>query len=56
MTTEAQRRATEKYIAEKCEEIKIRVPKGTKAEIKARAEAEGKSVNAYILELIERAK
>ena len=50
MATEAQRKASEKYIAEKCEELKVRVPKGMKAEIKARAEAEGKSVNAYILE------
>lgn len=54
MTSEAQRKASEKYIAEKCEEIKIRVPKGTKAEIKAQAEAKGVSVNAYILELIRK--
>ena len=50
MTTEAQRRATEKYINEKTDEIKLRVPKGMKAEIKAKAEAEGKSLNAYIIE------
>ena len=50
MTTEAQRRATGKYISEKTDEIKLRVPKGMKAEIKTRAEAEGKSLNAYIIE------
>lgn len=50
MTSEAQRRATEKYIKERTDEIKIRVPKGMKAEIKARAEAEGKSINTYIIE------
>lgn len=54
MTTEAQRRATEKYISEKTDEIKLRVPKGMKAEIKARAEAEGKSINAYILDRLLR--
>ena len=50
MTSEAQRRATEKYISEKTDEIKLRVPKGMKAEIKERAEAEGKSINKYIIE------
>ena len=50
MTSEAQRRATEKYISEKTDEIKLRVPKGMKAEIKERAEAEGKSINTYIIE------
>lgn len=54
MTTEAQRRATEKYISEKTDEIKLRVPKGMKAEIKERAEAEGKSINAYILDRLLR--
>lgn len=49
MTSEAQKRATEKYIREKTDEIKLRIPKGMKAEIKTRAEAEGKSMNEYII-------
>ena len=48
MTTEAQRRATEKYISEKTDERKLRVPKGRKAEI------QGKSINAYILDRLLR--
>ena len=42
--TEAQKRSAEKYLGEKVEDIRIRVPKGQKAVIKAYAEAQGKSV------------
>lgn len=38
----------------KLEDIKIRVPKdGTKARYKAHAESKGKSLNAYVIDLIE---
>ena len=50
--TEAQKRSAEKYMSEKVEDIRIRVPKGQKAVIKAYAEAQGKSVNQFILECI----
>ena len=50
--TEAQKRSAEKYLSEKVEDIRIRVPKGQKAVIKAYAEAQGKSVNQLILECI----
>jgi predicted HicB family RNase H-like nuclease len=50
--TEAQKRSAEKYLSEKVEDIRIRVPKGQKAVIKAYAEAQGKSVNQFILECI----
>ena len=43
----AQRKATDKYL-EKFEEIRARVPKGRKDEIKAHATAQGESVNAFI--------
>ena len=50
--TEAQKRSAEKYLQEKVEDIRIRVPKGQKDIIKARAEALGKSVNQFILDCI----
>lgn len=43
-----------KYIKEKTDEIKLRVPKGKKAEYKARAELEGKSLNQFIIDCIEK--
>lgn len=46
--SKAQRRATDKYIAEKTDEIKLRVPKGKKGIIKAHAESRGESVNSFI--------
>lgn len=51
--TEAQKRATMKYIKENLEEIKIRVPKGKKEEYKAKAESAGKSLTQYIIDLVE---
>ncbi len=51
--TEAQKNATRKYITEKLDEIKVRVPKGKKEEYKAKAESKGLSLNAYIVSLIE---
>ena len=46
--TEAQKRSAEKYLQEKVEDIRIRVPKGQKDIIKAHAEAQNESVNAFI--------
>ena len=46
--SDAQRRAANKYISEKLEEIKFRVPKGKKDIIKAHAESRGESVNSFI--------
>ena len=51
--SEAQKRATAKYMKEKLEDIKVRVPKGKREEYKAQAEAKGYSLNAYIIKLIE---
>ena len=51
--TEAQKNATRKYINEKLDEIKVRVPKGKREEYKAKAESKGLSLNAYIISLIE---
>lgn len=50
--TAAQKKSAEKYLEEKLEEIKFRVPKGQKAVIKSYAEAQGKSVNQFIIDCI----
>ncbi len=52
--TEAQKKSAEKYLKEKVEDIKIRVPKGKKQIIKEYAEAQGKSLNQFIIDLIEK--
>ena len=51
--SEAQKKATAKWQQEKVEEIKFRVPKGTKAFIKAHADKCGESVNAFLLRAAE---
>lgn len=50
----SQRKATDKYIKEKTDEIKIRVPKGKKEKIKEHAESTGESVNSFINRAINR--
>ena len=45
--SEAQRRATNKYL-EKFDEMRVRVPMGQKGVVKAHAEAQGESLNAFI--------
>lgn len=52
--TAAQKRARYKYLA-KFEQIRIRVPLGDREKIQEAAKADGKSVNAWILELISKA-
>lgn len=44
----------DKYLKEKVDTFVVRVPKGQKEEIKAYAKSKNKSLNAYILELIEK--
>ncbi len=46
--SKAQQRATNKYIAKAYDRINLTVAKGKKDIIQAYAEAQGKSVNAYI--------
>ncbi len=50
---EAQKKASIKYLSEKTDDIRIRVPKGKKSEYKAQAEAHGLSLNAYVIQLLE---
>lgn len=52
-TSKAQQKAVAKYMKENYDEIKVRVPKGKKEEIKAAADSQGKSVNGFINEAID---
>ena len=54
-TSEAMRRAIQKYQAEKVEDIRIRVQKGQKPIIKAHAESMCESVNSFIVRAINEA-
>ena len=50
--TEAQARASAKYLSEKVEDIRIRVPIGQKAVIKAHAEKLDESMNQFVTRAI----
>ena len=50
--TEAQNKATQKYIKNNYDNIVVRVPKGKREEYKAHAEALGKSLNQLIIDLL----
>lgn len=52
--TSASGKAVTKYISKAYDQIVTRVPKGTRVRYKSHAEAQGKSLNAYIIYLIER--
>ena len=47
-TTEAQKKATQKWIKENTEDIRFRVPKGKKEIIRNYAGKHGESVNAFL--------
>ena len=53
--TEARRRASAKYLKETVEDVRIRVPKGQKAVIKAHAESQGESMNDFVVRAIDEA-
>ena len=53
--TEARRKATNKYLHETVEDVRIRVPKGQKEVIKQHAEAMGESMNAFVIRAINEA-
>ena len=53
MATKAQKEASKRYITEKTDEIKIRVPKGKKAEFMQLAADQGQSLNAIINRLLQ---
>lgn len=45
--SKAQQKAVSKYMKENYDELKVRIPKGQKETIKAHAEAQGESLNAF---------
>ncbi len=51
--SDARKRANEKWLREKAEEIKFRVPKGKKAVIQEHAMAHNESVNAFLNRAVE---
>ena len=51
--TDARRKASRKYLNEKVEDIKIRVPIGQKQIIKDYAESKGKSLNQFVSDAID---
>lgn len=51
--SEAQKKASQKYLKESVEDIRIRVPKGQKAIIKAHADQCKESLNAFIVRAIK---
>ena len=53
--TEARKRANEKYLKETVEDIRIRVPKGQKAVIKAHADRQQESMNQFVIRAINEA-
>lgn len=42
----------DKYLKEKVDEFKVRVPKGQKIKIQEYAKLKGKSLNSYVVDLI----
>lgn len=46
--SDAQRKARDKWLSEKVEDVKFRVPKGKKEKIQVHAAAHGESVNAFL--------
>lgn len=52
--TEAQKRATLKYMREKIDNISIRAKKGTKDRWKEAAKKQGKSLNKFLIDCIEK--
>ncbi len=53
MVTAAQNRAKTKYRAKAYDQVCIQIPTGTRDRWKALAEAEGKSMTAYIVSRVE---
>ena len=51
--TKAQQKAVNKYMAENYDRVNLTMPKGRKDEIKAHAEKNGESVNAFINRAID---
>lgn len=53
--SKAQQKATAKYVKANYDRIEIKPAKGTKERWAAAAEAEGKSINQFIIDVVEAA-
>jgi len=53
--SEAQRKATDKYIKDTFDELKVRVPKGKKATLQAHAAERNESLNGFVNRAIDEA-
>ncbi|MDE7361514.1 MAG: hypothetical protein K2N38_06220 [Oscillospiraceae bacterium] len=51
--TSAQKAATIKYLTEKTEEVRVRVPKGKKSVYQELAKSKGKSLSKLVQELLD---
>lgn len=51
--SESGNKAVQRYIAKAYDQVSVRVPKGQRAKIQSFAEQQGKSLNGYIVELIQ---
>lgn len=54
-TTKAGQRAVHKYVKNNYDRLEITVPKGRRDDIKAHAESQGESMNAFIIRAINEA-
>ena len=54
MATKAHLEGNKKYL-QTLDEIKVRVPKGRKAELQAHAEEQGESLNGFIVRAVDEA-
>lgn len=54
-TSKARLQINKKYITEKLDEVKFRVPKGEKAVIQRHAAEQGESVNGFITRAVKEA-
>ena len=52
--SKAQNKATQKYISKAYDQFIVRVPKGKREIYKAHAEAQGKSLNQLVIELLDK--
>lgn len=52
---ESSKNAIKKYIAEKTDDIRLRVPKGTKERWKSYAESRGISLTKFVVQAVEKA-
>ena len=52
--TDAQKKASIKYMSEKTDDIRLRVPKGSKNKYKSEAEKRGVSMTQFIVGCVEK--